>query len=188
MNAIETSHDTAHIIESCNFCYRLICCHSYLPAGKAYIGGRYYDSSAMLVLTLGDTILLAHFDKTNTAIPDDFKYLGLEQTIRNASVNMGLEAEKCLDIDKTTFSEAINKMVKETAYKRLLAEQKIANQMWHEIGLSGEMPNNMFVEFMKNLYSEDVKPGEKKTPERYVHLYKEILTEYGYTEKGKSIN
>lgn len=183
MDAIANSQDITAIIEKCKFSYKLLRCPSYLPNDLAYFGGRYEEKEGVLTLTLGDTILCAKFDKNDTELSKNYTYLGLESTINSAPANNGTNIEKYIEVDNKVFEEAMTQMVKETASKRLLNEKELADKIWHEVGLQGTMPDNIFKTFMENLYSEETKQGDRKTPERYVQTFNDTLKSFGYIAK-----
>ena len=172
--------DVTPIIEKCNFSYRLLRCPSYLPNGIAYLGGRYKENAKILTLTLGDTILCVKFDKQNIELANDYNYLGLEDVIKSAPVNFGTYPQLCVNVENKAFEEAMKQMVKETAFKRLLNEKELADKIWHEVGLSGNMPDDIFKSFIERLYSEDEKQGDRKTAERYVQIFNETLEAFGF--------
>ena len=74
-------------------------------------------------------------------------------------------------------------MVKETAMKRLCNEKELADAIWNKVGLEGTMPDEIFKVYMKKLYSENVKQGDRKTDERYVELFNKTLEEFEYIGK-----
>lgn len=45
------------------------------------------------------------------------------------------------------------------------------------------MPNEIFISFIQRLYIENVKPGDKKTLERYIQIFNETLGSYGFMPK-----
>lgn len=173
LDAVVNGKNGAAIPEKCLMSYRLLRCSSYLPDGMAYLGGRYFDVPRVLTLTLGDIILCITFDEK--VLPADFEYLGLEDMIKSAPVNDGSSEEQYCEIERQVFEDAMRRMVKETALKRTFNEWDFANEIWRQIGLSGEMPKDMFVAFMEKLYCEDSKQGDRKTPERYIQLFEETL-------------
>lgn len=60
--------------------------------------------------------------------------------------------------------KGIQRIIKETAHKRLLNEKEKADAIWQQLGLPGKgMPNGMFRLFIERLYSEDTKQGNRKT-------------------------
>ncbi len=181
MNAITNKQDITPIIEKCNFSYRLLRCPSYLPNKMAYIGGRYREEKGILTLTLGDSILCVKFD--NKPFPDDFSYLGLEETIKSASVNNGTSNEMYTEVGKNAFEKVMTQMVKEISLKRLINEKERADVIWHRVGLSGLMPDEIFDAFIDKLYSEDIKPGDRKTLERYTQVFYETLESFGSETK-----
>lgn len=182
MEAVASKQDITLIIKKCNFSYRLLRCPSYLPNGMAYLGGEYKKHTKILTLTLGDTIICANFDKQNIELPNDYTYLGLEDVIRSAPVNFGTDSEQCVNVENKTFKDAMMRMVKELALKRLQNDRELADKIWEKIGLSGKMPDYIFKSFIERLYSEEEKQGDRKTTERYVQVFDEILKEYGYIE------
>lgn len=180
-NAIKSGHNTDIIVGECNFSYRMLRAPSYLPNGMAYLGGRYYEQFGILTLTLGDTILCAKFD--NPDLPEDFIYLGLEEYIKSAEINNGMEEERYSEVDNTTLEKAMHRMAMEAASIRLHHEKIFADIIWHNIGLEGPMPNEIFITFIQRLYTENVKPGDKKTPERYIQIFNETLGSFGFIPK-----
>lgn len=183
IEAVANKQDVTPIIEKCCFSYRLLRCPSYLPNGLAYFGGRYKDNTKILTLTLGDTILCANFDKQNIELPNDYNYLGLEDVIKSAPVNLGKDSQQCVNVENKTFEAAMLQMVKETAFKRLLNEKELADKIWNAVGLPDNMPDEIFKSFMERLYSEEVKQGDKKTSERYVQVFNETLEDFGYIKR-----
>lgn len=147
------------------------------------MGGRYKDNTKILTLTLGDTILCANFDKLNIELPNDYNYLGLEDLIKSASVNLGKDSQQCVNVENETFEAAMLQMVKETAVKRVLNEKELADRNWNAAGLRGNMPAQIFKSFIERLYSEEVKQGDRKTNERYVQVFNETLEDFGYIKQ-----
>ena len=180
IEAVANNQDVTPIIEKCKFSYRLLRCSSYLPNGLAYLGGRYKENTKILTLTLGDTILCANFDKQNIELPNDYTYLGLEDVIKSAPVNFGTDSQVCVNVENKAFEDAMKQMVKETAFKRLLNEKELADKIWNVVGLSGNMPDEIFQSFMERLYSEEEKQGDRKTVERYVQVFNETLESFGF--------
>lgn len=74
-------------------------------------------------------------------------------------------------------------MAMEAASIRLHHEKIFADIIWHNIGLEGSMPNKIFISFIQRLYTENVKPGDKKTPERYIQIFNETLSSFGFIPK-----
>jgi hypothetical protein len=178
LDAVANGKNGVAIPEKCFMSYRLLHCSSYLPDGMAYLGGRYFDVTKVLTLTLGDIILCITFDEK--ALPADFEYLGLEDMIKSAPVNDGSSEEQYCEIKHHMFENAMKRMVEETALKRTFHEWDFANEIWRRIGLRGEMPEYLFVAFMEKLYCEDSKQGDRKTPERYIQLFNETLESFDY--------
>lgn len=183
IEAVANKQDITPIIEKCCFSYRLLRCPSYLPNGLAYFGARYMDNTKILTLTLGDTILCANFDKQNIELPNDYNYLGLEDVIKSAPVNLGKDSQQCVNVENKTFEAAMLQMVIETACKRFFNEKELANKIWNAVGLPDNMPDEIFNSFMERLYSEEVKQGDRKTSERYVQVFNETLEDFGYIKR-----
>lgn len=181
IEAVANNQDVTPIIEKCEFSYRLLRSPSYLPNGLAYLCGRYKEETKTLTLTLGDTILCANFDKQNIELLNDYTYLGLEDVIKSAPVNTGTNSQQCVNVENKTFEDAMKQMVKEMAFKRLLNEKELADKIWNVVGLSGNMPDEIFQSFMERLYSEEVKQGDKKTVERYVQVFNDTLESFGFS-------
>jgi hypothetical protein len=184
MDADVNGQDIATILGKCNFFYRLLRCPSYLPNGLAYLGGRYWEKDGILTLTLGDSILCIKFD--DAELPENFVYLGLEDAIKSAFVNNGLSEEKYLKVDNKSFENAMIRMAKEVAFKRLYNDKAIADINWQKNGFKGSMPDKIFVIFEQKLYSEDSKQGDRKTPERYDQIFNETIESFGYKAGKKS--
>ena len=180
MEAIANKQDVTPIIEQCNFSYRLLRCSSYLPNGSAYLGGKYVDNTKTLTLTLGDIVLCANFDRKNIILSPNYTYLGLESIIKSAHSNFGIDAQQCVNVEREIFECAINKFIKEISRRQLLKQKELADKIWNTVGLPGDMPDNVFEYFMKRLYSEEVKQGDKKTDERYVQVFNETLEYFDY--------
>lgn len=184
LDTVAKGHDVTAIVKKCNLSYKLLRCPSYLPNGLAYLGGRYWEKNGILTLTLGDTILCAKFD--DTVLPADFVCFGLEEAIKSAPENNGMSEEKHLEIDNIVFKDAMMRKVKETTLKRLCDEKDKADMIWKKVGLEGSMPDEIFAVFAQQLYSEDSKQGDRKTPERYAQIFNETIESFGYKARNRS--
>lgn len=173
--------DSSSYLDSCSFRYRLLFSPDYLKDKNyaGYFGGRFDSKRNILSLTMGDKILCITFN--DQPIPDDYVYLGMENELRETVINDGKNDEQYLIVNKDRFAEGIHQFVKEAAYKRLHNEKELADALWKQVGLpGGYMPDIIYNELMRRLYSDDSKLGERKTPERYVELFNEVLTSYGF--------
>jgi len=183
IEAVIAGQDTNEIVEKCNFTYRLLRSSSYhLSDSAAYLGGRYYKETDIFALTLGDTIICAKFEDKDD-LPEDFRYLGLEYIIKNSTINRGTATEQYSEVDSQIWETAMLRMAEEAAFSRLCNEKAFADSIWQEIGFEGSMPDEIFIAFIQRLYSEDVKPGDKRTPERYIQIFNETLVSFGFIPK-----
>ena len=171
--------EISKLLTTCLFRYRLIDSPDYLHEAAGYFGGRFDYHKNILSLTMGDKILCVTFNED--ALPDDYSYIGFEEELKGATVNKGLYSERSVIVSTERFAQGIQRMIKETAHKRLLNEKEKADAIWQQLGLPGKgMPNEMFRLFIERLYSEDSKQGDRKTSERYVEIFNETLQSFGF--------
>ena len=181
INLKETKQDEeiSKLLTTCLFRYRLIDSPDYLHEAAGYFGGWFDYNKNILSLTMGDKILCVTFNED--ALPDDYSYIGFEEELKGAKINNGLDIERSLVVSAERFEQGIQRMIKETAFKRLQNEKELADALWQKVGLPGMgMPNYIFQVFMGRLYSEDSKQGDRKTNERYVELFNETLQSFGF--------
>lgn len=183
IEAVVNEKNVSEIIEKCVFSYRLLRCPSYLPNDLACLYGRFIEKNRILTYIFGDTVLCAHFDKQNIELPQNYTFWGVENMIKSAPSNFGKNLQQCVNVENKNFENFIQQIVKESACRRFLNEKELADKIWNKIGLPGKMPNEIFVDFIQKLYSEDVKQGERRTLERYLKIFKETLAAFGYIER-----
>ncbi len=181
INLKETKQEEeiSKLLTTCLFRYRLIDSPDYLHETAGYFGGWFDYNKNILSLTMGDKILCVTFNED--ALPDDYSYIGFEEELKGAKINNGLDIERSLVVSAERFEQGIQRMIKETAFKRLQNEKELADALWQKVGLPGKgMPNYIFQVFMERLYSEESKQGDRKTTERYVELFNETLQSFGF--------
>lgn len=159
--------------------YKFLIAQDYDPH-KLFIGGTYDHENQILYFTIGRRVLVFLFD--NSEIPEEFNYLELNQNIKIAPINNGSKAEDRFNITADDLNKSNESQQKALAIIRVKNEELLANTLWERIGLSGVMPQDMFKEFIQELYSENTKQGDRKTSDRYLELYEKILNKYGYNK------
>lgn len=182
--AVKNDEDIEPILSSCLFRYRMVSSPDFLKGEQyaGFLGGRFDYERNILSLSMGDKVLCVTFN--NDPLPEDYTFITFENELKVAPINDGTKIEQEITVDKTRFAEGIKQMVKETAFKRLQNEKELADAAWKEVGLPGLMPDVIFKEFMERLYSEDTKQGDRKTHERYVELFNEVLQYFGFIPRG----
>ena len=180
LDAVKEGKDVEAIMKSCLFRYRMLFSPDYLEVEKlaGYFGGRFDEKRLILSHTMGDKILCVTFSEDD--LPADYQYLGFEQELSAAHINNGQVAERYTVVSKERVAEGVQRMVKETAMKRLLNEKDVANASWKAVGLPGQMPDVIFKALMEKLYSEESKQGDRKSKERYVKVFNETLQSFGF--------
>ena len=180
LEAVKQGKSIDDILSSCIFRYRIVASPDFLNDEKnaGFFGGRFDSHRNILSLSMGDKILCVTFNEK--PLPDDYSFISFENELKSAVINNGQSEEQETIVDKERFADGIRQMVKETASKRLLNEKELADNCWKMAGLDGEMPTVIFKALMERLYSEDTKQGDKKTNERYVQLFDEVLQSFGY--------
>lgn len=105
----------------------------------------------------------------------------VHQALKDAAINHGIVEEQELVVSKDRFMEGIQRMIKETAFKRIQNEKELADALWQKVGLPGVgMPDVIFKIFMDRMYSEESKQGDRKSAERYVEVFNETLQSFGF--------
>lgn len=175
LEAVKQGKSIDDIISSCIFRYRIVASLDFLNDEKnaGFFGGRFDKKHNILSLSMGDKILCVTFNEK--PLPDDYSFISFENELKSAVINNGQSEEQETIVDKDRFADGIRQMVKEKAFIRLLNEKKRADTCWKKAGQDGEMPVDIFIKFIERLYSEDTKQGDRKTPERYNQLFKEVL-------------
>lgn len=188
LNAMENNHPIEDIILSTPFSYRLIRASHFLPNKHCdgFLYGFYDKENNALLYNFGDTAICAHFD--NVSLNDKFTFLGLEKYIREAKVNTGIDIEKFTEIDNNSINDASKHIICEVVPKRLQFEYELVNKMWNSIGLNGTIPLQLFKHYISQLYSNEGKQGDRRTPERYVAALQNTLDCFGYKLKEKQDN
>ena len=134
--------EISKLLTTCLFQYRLIDSPDYLHETAGYFGGWFDYNKNILSLTMGDKILCVTFNED--ALPDDYSYIGFEEELKGATVNKGLDSERSVIVSTERFAQGIQRMIKETAHKRLLNEKEKADAIWQQLGLPGKgMPNEI---------------------------------------------
>lgn len=180
LEAIKNEEDVEPILSKCLFRYRMVAAPDFLTGNlyAGFFGGRFNHERNILSLSMGDIILCVTFNED--ALPEDYAFISFETELKSCTVNNGQQEEQVAVVDKDRFAAGIHQMVKETAFKRLHNEKELADAVWNAVGLPGTMPDIIFQAFMERLYSEEVKQGDRKTRERYVELFNEVLQSFGF--------
>lgn len=181
MSRMAVGSDTQDVIDNCFFRYRLIKATDSKANQQGYLGGHYNYDYSILTYTIGDLVLSAHFD--NDDIPDGYDYYGFEDMLRKAPLNDGNKNEEAYIVEGTVYDRLLEKFVILTAKKKLDSEMMKAQTCWKAVGLEGEMPKHIMGSFIQQLYSEDVKQGDRHSPDRYVRLFNDVLQSFGYVPK-----
>ena len=183
LEASKNGEDIEPILSKCLFRYRMVTAPDFLTGDQyaGFFGGRFDYERNILSLSMGDIILCVTFN--DEVLPNDYSFISFETELRQCSVNDGLKEEQSIVVSKDRFAAGIRQMVKETAFKRLLNEKELADAVWKSVGLPGFMPYQIFRVLMERLYSEEVKQGDRKTPERYVDLFNEVLQSFGFKQR-----
>lgn len=179
---VQNGRDANHIVDECNMVYRVLRCPSFFTDNDnaSYLGGMPSKDANIITLTLGDIVICATFNKSSMV---DYNYYGLESKLIEAPVNNGKEAERYVEIEPQTLKDANTQMIQKVAHVFNCHQKKLADEIWNRIGLPGVMPNEIFIEFMEAYHSESVKPGDRKTKERYVDIFNQTLKRFGYVLK-----
>lgn len=180
LEAVKNGGDIEPILSRSLFRYRMVEAPDFLEGGQnaGFFGGRFDYERNILSLSMGDRILCVTFNEN--ALPNDYAFISFEKELKLCAVNNGHQDEQVTIVDSVRFAAGIHQMVEETAFKRLQNEKELADAAWKAVGLPGAMPNKIFQVFMERLYSEDVKQGDRKTRERYVELFNEVLQLFGF--------
>ena len=89
------------------------------------------------------------------SIPEHFSLYGLEEDIKNAAINKGVEREKWIDIPVKDYKDMIYGFVKHAARTRMKGLFEIAEEM---------------------VVSQETKIVDKYLPEIYIQAFKEVTS------------
>ena len=182
IEARKNGNNFEDIIRNCGVSYKILYSPQFLQDNSGGMYAEYSDEHKILTVILGDIIVTFNFNKD---FPKKYRFKGIESAIRRSPQNNGFENEKYKELSikalNAIYLQLKNKVVKQKTefYKNF------TNIIWKEIGLPGEMPDNMFKFFLSSLSSEDTKLGERHTIQNMYDVFIKTLDFFGYKPKNK---
>ena len=165
-----------HLVKECNISYKILRCPSFLPRNSGFMGAIYSKEYNILSFILGDTIVCVPFDGT---ISDSYSFWGAEKEMIAAPNNNGLEPEKILEVSEDFVKSINSNFIKKFAHIKVKFYQKFANDVWRELGLSGNIPRKIFKSFMESLLSEHTKLGDRHSSKNITNVLRQTLIDFG---------
>lgn len=181
MIARKEGKQVADIVSKCNVSYKLLVCPDFLPANSAGMYAEYSEEFKILTIVIGDIISIFSFKNDCSK---KFRFFGIENAIRRAPTNCGVEPEKNKTLSIEALKNINSQLISKAVKQKKEFYRKFTNKVWNEIGLQGEMPKHMFNYFLSSLCGEDVKLGERHTIEHIHDVFTKTLSYFGYRPRN----
>lgn len=161
------------------FQYKVIYCKDYCRSKAGFVYYEYDKKSNCATLLLGDVAACFAF-----APKYSFKNLlfhGLEKAFQKAPINDGSQQEQFIPIEPSELENASTHIIHELQTMRLESDRKHIMAMWRalrekHLSRLPERPSQRFVQFVvMQLYDENVKNGERITPEYFAKCFRKGL-------------
>ena len=162
-----------YVLNKLPFTYRVLYCPNYCKEGSGFLFADYDKKDKIAAMMLGDVAVLFTFSTKD--ITGSYKFYGLEEKFKEAPLNTGAAQEERLVITKEVLDEAGKYLVEEMQQSRNEADKEKISKSWDLIRqrMFPNLPKHPHPAFyntvLKELYAEDVKSGEKITPEYFAH-------------------
>lgn len=161
------------LIKNLDISYRQVRCRDFCRTEAGYIHCRYDNTNKFFAIIVGDVCVCMNFHEES--IPETFSLYGIEDYIKIAPINKGLEQEKWTDVPHDDYKKTISRFVKHTAKIRLGGLFEIADRFWNACGFYGIMPIRKKLIFAERIVNADTKIGDKYLPQIYIDAFKEIV-------------
>lgn len=172
LEAKDTGEDIGRLFSSCPFNYRILRCNKDTGKGFTY----FIYNQGVLSCIIGNLVVVVSF---NGRFPDDYQFFGIEEYIKKAH-DCNIDYSEELFVESEVFEMLTENFKKYASSEKLKHEIEKVEACWKAVGFKGAMPLPIRTEFLKRLYSEDSKLGDRHSKERYVQLFNEVLQSFGY--------
>lgn len=169
------NEDTRNLVNRINFNYKILHCKDFCRKNAGYIYCNYNNITNILTIMIGDVCLCFSFDQIT--IPEDYNFFSLSPKILDAPIS-NKEGENISIIEEDIYKASVKEYVIFAAKIRKSQEFKILDYLWKKTGRFGYMPIKMKIAFLTILYDENIKLGEKHTPQRYIDTLNLLCNNY----------
>lgn len=170
----ENKEDIANLVKEIGISYRMVRCKDFCRTNAGFIHCRYDEKNGFFSIIVGDLCVCMNFK--GDSISEHFSLYGLEEDIKNAAINKGVEREKWIDIPVKDYKDMIYGFVKHAARTRMKGLFEIAEEMWKKCYMFGCMPIAKKIAFADMVVSQETKIGDKYLPEIYIQAFKEVTS------------
>lgn len=154
------------------FSYRIIHCKNYCKSNAGCLYAKYDNNT--LTIMLGDICICVTFN--NDSLDKNYSFFGLEDIFITSSLNDGHSEEQISELSIAQYSDCVQKISNELARIQFREDFKLLDEVWLRSQRFGYMPIKMKLKFMQLLYSDDVRLGDKYLSNRYVDIFKYLIT------------
>jgi len=166
------------------FRYRILSCKNYSINGAGCIYAEYDKSNRIFSITLGDLIVCYNFK--GDSLPDNYCFLGIEEELKQAPSNDGVEIEEERMVTKDIFDKAYSNLVNKASVVYLNNEVTMIVRLWNELikrhyVMPSISPSNSFIQrCLEIIHNDKKKVGERYTNQNFAISFGAALSEiYG---------
>lgn len=183
LQAKKNGANTSCIKQKYPFYYSILRCDGYSKEGGGAIYAEYNKAERILSVALGD--IIACFLFKGDALPDVYRFLGVENELKKAPLNNGNRLEVVSNVSSDVFDRAYRILIEKTKPIYINNEINTIHWLWHNLGKTHDMPSPHPSEyFMRRcieiIHDSRKKPGERHTYRNFAISFANALTEiYG---------
>lgn len=166
------------------FNYRILTCKGYSIDGAGCFYAEYDKSNRIFSITLGNLIVCYNFK--GDSLPDNYCFLGIEEELKQAHSNDGVETEEERMVTKDVFDKAYSNLVNKASVLYLNNEVTMIGRLWNELikrhyVMPSISPSNPFIQRCLEIIHDDKKKvGERYTNQKFAISFGAALSEiYG---------
>lgn len=166
------------------FRYRILSCKYYSINGAGCIYAEYDKSNRIFSITLGDLIVCYNFK--GDSLPDNYCFLGIEEELKQAPSNDGVEIEEERMVTKDIFDKAYSNLVNKASVVYLNNEVTMIVRLWNELikrhyVMPSISPSNSFIQrCLEIIHNDKKKVGERYTNQNFAISFGAALSQiYG---------
>ena len=166
------------------FNYRILTCKGYSIDGAGCFYAEYDKSNRIFSITLGDLIVCYIFK--GDSLPDNYCFLGIEEELKQAPSNYGVETEEERMVTKDIFDKAYSNLVNKAFLSYLNNDVTKIVCLWNELRKRhyAMLPISPSISFilrcLQIIHDDKKKLGERYTNQNFAISFGTALSEiYG---------